>query len=259
MSPGTRKSERDGRPASLEIRAWFDPQTGQIHLVSPSAAGFHSVVTNDRNSSRASRNFYAQLMKAFEEAGVSVPNPMRFRLGRVPNEMTRWEALVRYDDEIYEAAMKLLPFGSVWVDRLGEAFSALGEDRSYLSKIVEQLREEAILEAREAERNEAVEWLRTLATLPGGEQISREGLAILVELRIRGYQIVKQSKDITVSLDGCGTSYVRSNDDIRQLAGILQAHEPAGRHDALSTNSAEPRSAPRIELQASLTSLLPLK
>ena len=43
--------------------------------------------------------------------------------------MTRWEALVRFDDEIGQAAMKLLPFSSAWVDKLGEAFFALNEDR----------------------------------------------------------------------------------------------------------------------------------
>jgi hypothetical protein len=46
--------------------------------------------------------------------------------------MRRWEALVLFDDEIREAATKLVPFGAVWVDRLGEAFFALNEDRKYL-------------------------------------------------------------------------------------------------------------------------------
>jgi hypothetical protein len=46
--------------------------------------------------------------------------------------MTRWEALVRYDPEIKAAALQLMPFGSAWVDRLGEAFTVLNEDRKYL-------------------------------------------------------------------------------------------------------------------------------
>ncbi len=31
--------------------------------------------------------------------------------------MTRWEALVRFDEEIRQAAMKLMPFGPAWVDK----------------------------------------------------------------------------------------------------------------------------------------------
>jgi len=46
--------------------------------------------------------------------------------------MTRLEALVRFDEELREAAEKLLPFGPEWVDKLGEAFFALNEDRKYL-------------------------------------------------------------------------------------------------------------------------------
>ncbi|MGY4437019.1 hypothetical protein ACVWWO_009496 [Bradyrhizobium sp. F1.13.1] len=65
--------------------------------------------------------------------------------------MTRWEALVRFDDEIRDAATKLMPFGSFWVDRLGQAFFALNEDRAYLANIVSRLVEEAAFEAREAE------------------------------------------------------------------------------------------------------------
>ncbi|MEH2486452.1 hypothetical protein [Bradyrhizobium sp. AZCC 2230] len=69
--------------------------------------------------------------------------------------MTRWEALVRYDDEIREAAAKLIQFGSHSVAKLGEAFFALDEDRKYLPNIVARLTEEAALEALEAERAEA--------------------------------------------------------------------------------------------------------
>jgi hypothetical protein len=50
--------------------------------------------------------------------------------------MTRWEALVRFDDEIRDAAAKLMPFGAVWVEKMGAAFFALNEDRQYLPNIV---------------------------------------------------------------------------------------------------------------------------
>ncbi|UQD76904.1 hypothetical protein JEY40_21425 [Bradyrhizobium japonicum] len=135
--------------------------------------------------------------------------------------MTRWEALLRFDDEIRDAATKLMPFGSSWLDRLGQAFFALNEDRSYLPNIVSRLIEEAALEAREAEQVAALEWLTAVTPLPDGHEIGRDGLAVLIELRARGYQIDRQSGDIAISRPGRGTSYVRSNDEILRLGGIL--------------------------------------
>lgn len=120
------------------------------------------------------------------------------------------EALVRFDDEIRDAATKLTPFGSSWVDKLGQAFFALNEDRAYLPNIVRRLVEEAMLEAHEAERGAALEWLNTITRLPDGHEISKDGLAALIELRARGYQINRQSSDIAISRAGKGTSYVRS-------------------------------------------------
>ncbi|MET4115100.1 tRNA(Ser,Leu) C12 N-acetylase TAN1 [Bradyrhizobium sp. JR4.1] len=135
--------------------------------------------------------------------------------------MTRWEALVRFDDEIRDAATKLMPFGSFWVDRLGQAFFALNEDRAYLANIVSRLVEEAAFEAREAEEAAALSWLAAVTPLPDGHEISKDCLAVLIELRARGYQIERQSIDIAISRRGRGTSYVRSNDEILRLGGIL--------------------------------------
>jgi hypothetical protein len=66
--------------------------------------------------------------------------------------MTRWEALIRYDDEIRAAAEALFPYGTASVDKLGEAFFALNEDRRYLPNIVAQL-------TKEAEHRVVVGWL----------------------------------------------------------------------------------------------------
>jgi len=57
--------------------------------------------------------------------------------------MNRWEALVRYDSEIRDAAETLAPYGSVWIDKMGAAFFALKEDRKYLLEIVAGLVSEA--------------------------------------------------------------------------------------------------------------------
>lgn len=127
--------------------------------------------------------------------------------------MTRWEALVRFDDEIREAATKLIPFGPEWVDKLGEAFFALHEDRKYLPNIVARLTEEAELAAKEAE---ARQWL---VTFSGGERTSKEALAVLVELRARGYLVTKDgSAGLGIARPGGGTSFVYSNADILRFA-----------------------------------------
>jgi len=51
------------------------------------------------------------------------------------NGTDRWNALLRFDDEIRAAAEKLRPFGDTWVAKLGQAYFALNEDRKYLAKI----------------------------------------------------------------------------------------------------------------------------
>jgi hypothetical protein len=107
-------------------------------------------------------------------------------------EMTRWEALVRYDDEIREAAARLTPYGSVWVDKLGEAFFALNEDRKYLSNIVDGL-------VREAEHAEIVNWVSTFSkTADGAFVLSR----------------------------GTSTTHLWSNADIIRFGGVLSRSEP---------------------------------
>ncbi|WP_316204977.1 MULTISPECIES: hypothetical protein [unclassified Bradyrhizobium] len=55
----------------------------------------------------------------------------------------RWQALVKYDDEVAAAARSLQHFGDKWVDKLGEEFFALNEDRKYLRPIASRLLEEA--------------------------------------------------------------------------------------------------------------------
>lgn len=135
--------------------------------------------------------------------------------------MTRWEALVRFDDEIREAAFKLLPFGPIWIDRLGEAFFALGEDRKYLPNIVDRLIEQATREVQDAERAEAQRWLKEIISLPNGEQANKESIAVLIELRARDFHIGRDSGAITIAKSGKGTSYVRSNEDILRIGQVL--------------------------------------
>ena len=82
--------------------------------------------------------------------------------------------MVRYDDEIRAAAERLFPFGGVWVDKLGEAFFALNEDRKCLPNIVEQL-------TKEAEHDAVVSWLSKVSRTADGEITSKEAIAVLLD------------------------------------------------------------------------------
>jgi hypothetical protein len=129
-------------------------------------------------------------------------------------KMTRWEALVRYDDKIRAAAEKLFPFGDVWVDKLGEAFFTLNEDRKYLANIVEQL-------IKEAEHSAVVGWLSKFSQTPDGEKTSEEAMAVLVDARVKGYALDVTGRAIAATKNGHGTSYLRSNADILRFGKIM--------------------------------------
>jgi hypothetical protein len=134
----------------------------------------------------------------------------------------RWDALVKYDDEIRTAAEKLLPFGTEWRDRLGEAFFALNENRSYLTNIVERLLDEAKLEAEREKLEAEREWKGLFRRTANGEFCTRESLAILSEARKRGYKLGVQSNGaFAVTNKSSLTSFFYSNEDIERFGRIL--------------------------------------
>jgi hypothetical protein len=133
--------------------------------------------------------------------------------------MTRWEALVRYNDEIREAPASLMPYGSVWVDKLGEAFFALNEDRKYLSNIVDGL-------IREAEHAEIVNLVSTFSKTADGETTSEEALQVLVDAKAKGINLIKGNHGAFVLSRGTSTTHFWSNADIIRFGGILSRGEP---------------------------------
>ena len=151
----------------------------------------------------------------------------------------RWNALLRYDDEIRAAAEKLRPFGDSWVNKLGQAYFALYEDRQYLPNIVSRLIEEA-------ERDEAQCWTIPFRQTADGNRCTEESLSILRAAEAQGYTLgVEKDKTFTVTKSGKGTTYLRSNSDIQrfwQFAQILprssRAVRPANGTTMTSTRSA---------------------
>ncbi|MDX2277916.1 MAG: hypothetical protein NW206_20900 [Hyphomonadaceae bacterium] len=130
--------------------------------------------------------------------------------------MTRWEALVRYDDEIRAAAETLAPFGAEWVDKLGEAFFALDEDRRYLPSIVTRL-------AREAEHAAVLRWLKAFSKTADGAETSPEALDALLVIQASGYTLRVDRSGTFEAMTGSSTSYLRSSGDIVRFAKILSA------------------------------------
>ena len=129
-------------------------------------------------------------------------------------QMTRWEALVKFDDEIREAASKLIPFGAEWVDQLGEAFIALNEDRKYLPNIVARLTEEA-------KRTVFLNWLAPFSETADGERTSEEALAVLVDAQGKGFDLSKNGDGAIVIKRNTSTSFLRSNADILRFRKML--------------------------------------
>lgn len=75
MMGDIRKSERGGHTAYLNIGAWYDDQTGHIHLTLPRSGWFHTTVSPDPASKRGHPNLYEKLARALKEANVPAPHP----------------------------------------------------------------------------------------------------------------------------------------------------------------------------------------
>ena len=59
-----------------------------------------------------------------------------------PYDKEKWEALLKYDDDIARIAERIRPLGERWLDELARAYLALN-DKQYLSRIEEKIRADA--------------------------------------------------------------------------------------------------------------------
>ncbi|GGD02588.1 hypothetical protein [Aureimonas glaciei] len=74
MDNDIRKSEKGGNTAYLNIGAWYNAETGHIHLTLPHSGWFHTTVNANEQSKRGHPNLYAKLARALKEAGVAGPD-----------------------------------------------------------------------------------------------------------------------------------------------------------------------------------------
>lgn len=68
-----RRAEKGGNTVYLNVGAWYDQDTGHIHLTLPNSAWFHTTVTDDATSKRGHPNLYGKLARALHEAGAPGP------------------------------------------------------------------------------------------------------------------------------------------------------------------------------------------
>lgn len=73
MESDIRRSEKGGNTAYLNIGAWYNEETGQIHLTLPRSGWFHTTVNDQADSVRGHKNLFRKLSRALREAGVPAP------------------------------------------------------------------------------------------------------------------------------------------------------------------------------------------
>ena len=74
MIEDIRRSEKGGNTAYLNIGAWYNSETGHIHLTLPHSEWFHTTVNNIEGSKRCHSNLFEKLARALEYAGAPAPD-----------------------------------------------------------------------------------------------------------------------------------------------------------------------------------------
>lgn len=69
-----RRSEKGGNTAYLNIGAWYNAESGHIHLTLPHSGWFHTTVNSATGSKRGHPNLFGKLARALKAAGVPCPD-----------------------------------------------------------------------------------------------------------------------------------------------------------------------------------------
>jgi hypothetical protein len=125
----------------------------------------------------------------------------------VAYDRNKWNALVKYDDEIALIANKLKPLGQRWVDEFASSYLALDDKRhlpNLIRKIITDARNEADLPPLEGQQNLDYE-------------LTQKSIDILREAKANGYEVELDAKEksVVVRKRGIeGTWYLGSNEEI---------------------------------------------
>ena len=74
MSDGIKASAKGDKTVYLQVGAWYDEDTGHIHLSVPRSKWFVTTVNATEGSKRCHANLYRKLARALHEAGVPAPH-----------------------------------------------------------------------------------------------------------------------------------------------------------------------------------------
>jgi hypothetical protein len=104
----------------------------------------------------------------FAAGALNAANPKTVRSDRpagsdAPYDKTKWNALLKYDDQIALVAEKLKPLGQRWVDEFASSYLALN-DKSYLPQLVHK-----IIAAAKDEKNAKAKQVEIANTLSDDE------------------------------------------------------------------------------------------
>jgi hypothetical protein len=66
--------DRSQKTATFTMGAWYNAETGHIHLAIPDSGWFITTVSNEPSSRRYHPNLYRKLARALKESGVPHPD-----------------------------------------------------------------------------------------------------------------------------------------------------------------------------------------
>jgi hypothetical protein len=153
---------------------------GVIILMAQQSEQSHPTVarpeTSDKPRFTSSRHLGHRLSKTYDQA--------------------KWNALLKYDADVAAAVEKIRPLGEHWLDEFASSYLALN-DKSYLSRIVHKIIEDAGCEAAQSKSAQA-------QTMPDiGKTLSQQAISVLRRAADKGYEVrFSPNKDAVILKSG---------------------------------------------------------
>lgn len=153
MPDDIRKSEKGGNTVYLNVGAWYDKNTGHIHLTLPNSGWFHTTVSPNPDSKRGHPNLFSKLARVLNEAGVPAPEvggPDTIANARIFAE--RWASanvhniagLEDYSRHVAQLAEQMILDAESKEIEEEDLEAAVGDPIDYITKIYEQVEDSTL-------------------------------------------------------------------------------------------------------------------